>query len=110
MPEARRALRRSNAWTLVGQAREHRPLLCCADLQCLVMPILLVGGERGTPHHRKVSDALAACLRHSERVTIADAGHSMSTTHPDAFDAARREFLAKHATQSPRSVPAACAR
>ncbi|MCL4747047.1 MAG: alpha/beta hydrolase [Burkholderiaceae bacterium] len=95
-PQARRALRRSNAWTLVGQAREHRPQLSCADLKPLKMPILLFGGDRGTARLKGVLDAIQACLPTSERVTISGAGHSMSATHPEIFNTALRAFLDKH--------------
>lgn len=96
-PEERRALRRGNAWTLVGQARERRPRLSCADLKPLQMPIMLIAGERGTAGYKAVLDAIQACLPHSERVTIPGAGHSMSATHSDAFNEALRAFLGKHA-------------
>jgi len=96
-PEERRALRRGNAWTLVAQGRERRPQLSCADLKPLQMPIMLFGGERGTAGFKAVLDAIQACLQHAERVTIPGAGHSMSATHPDAFNAALRAFLDRRA-------------
>ena len=95
--ESIRARVRSNAWTLVGQARERRPQLSGADLKSLRMPTLLLDGERGVARYKRVLDAIQACLKSSERVTIPGAGHPMSATHPEAFNATLRAFLDKHA-------------
>jgi pimeloyl-ACP methyl ester carboxylesterase len=93
VPEERRALRRANAWTLVGQARERRPRLSSTDLKPLQMPIMLCAGERGMARYKEILDAIQACLPHAERVTIPGAGHVMNATHPDAFNAVLRSFL-----------------
>jgi pimeloyl-ACP methyl ester carboxylesterase len=97
VPEARRARMRDNAWTLVGQARERRPQLTCADLTPVKMPVLLVGGECGTEGAKMVLDSIQRCLPSSERVSIPGARHAMSATHPEAFNAALRAFLDRHA-------------
>jgi pimeloyl-ACP methyl ester carboxylesterase len=92
LPEEFRAVPRSNAWTLAGQMSERRS---CSptDLRELRMPVLLLGGERGTDRARRILDAMQASMPDAKRATIAGAAHNMSVTHSQEFNRVLREFL-----------------
>lgn len=61
MPEALRALRRQNAWTVVGQLGDAETV-SCADVSRLRMPVLLVEGESSPPLFKRVRLAAHQCL------------------------------------------------
>ncbi len=58
------------------------------------MPVLVLVGENTTARYKAITEAMRRCLPDPQVVTIAGAGHSMSTTHPAAFNAALAAFLA----------------
>jgi pimeloyl-ACP methyl ester carboxylesterase len=93
MPEAQRALRRQNAWTIVGQLGDAETVTC-ADVSRLRMPVLLMEGEQSPPLFKRVRSAAHQCLPAAKLVTVPKAAHSMHTMNPAAFNAELVKFLA----------------
>ncbi len=94
--EARKAINRANARTLLGQANENRKPYARAEAEGIRMPTLLVGGANTLPNFIRNLDALGAAIPGAERVTIPDAAHSMQADNPAAFNAAVIPFLERH--------------
>lgn len=92
-PEAAKQRMRDNAWTLAAQADEQRPSVTCAEFRRFAMPILLFVGELSTARNKAITEAMRLCLPDAEVVTISGAAHTMSATHPDAFNEALSAFL-----------------
>ncbi len=69
------------------------PGLSTDDVGGLRTPTLLVQGEVSPPMFGLITDALARCLPHAERVTIPAASHSMHGQNPAAYNAAVLAFL-----------------
>ena len=93
LPEARKQIGRDNALTLHGQINEGRVPYSRASAEAIGAPTLLVQGERTRPPFIEVIDGLARAIPDVRRVTIPNAGHSMSRDNPLAFNACVLEFL-----------------
>ena len=61
----------------------------------LLMPVLVIAGERTDDLHRMVCDELSRVLPTPERVTIPNAGHGSPRQNPSAFTTAVMSFLAR---------------
>lgn len=73
---------------------QYFPALSSDDVARLRMPTLLVQGEVSPPMFGLISDELARCLPHAERVTIPAASHSMHGQNSAAYNGAVLAFLA----------------
>lgn len=91
--EARKAVNRDNARTLLGQINEQRKPYARTEAQGIHIPTLLVGGANSQPQFGRILDALEANMPDARRVTIARAGHSVQAENPADFNAAVLEFF-----------------
>lgn len=91
--EARKAMNRDNAMTLIGQMDERRRPYSRAAAEAIRTPTLLVGGANTLPNFIANLDALEGTIKGAKRVTIPNAAHAMSQDNPTAFNAAVQEFL-----------------
>jgi pimeloyl-ACP methyl ester carboxylesterase len=94
--EARKAIGRDNARTLLGQRNEQRKPYSRAAAERITAPTLLVVGGQTMPNFVANADALERHIKGCERVKIPNAAHSMSQDNPAAFDAAVLAFLEAH--------------
>lgn len=92
--EARRAVNRDNATTLLGQVNEQRSPYTKAEAAAIGTPTLLVGGANSQPQFARILDALEPVMPHARRVTIPGAAHSVQADNPAALNAAVLDFLA----------------
>ncbi len=89
-----RQVARDNAWTVIPMANDS-DIVTCDDLHKMIMPVLLVGSEKGPGWLTNVLNEAAKCLPSATRVTIPNAAHQMSRDNPAAFDQALVEFLSR---------------
>lgn len=94
--EARKAVNRANARTLLGQINEQRKPYARAEAQGITAPTLLIGGAQSQPQFGRILDALEPVMPNATRVTIARAAHSVQADNPADFNAAVLAFLEKH--------------
>lgn len=94
--EARKAVNRANARTLIGQVNEQRRPYARAEAQGIATPTLLIGGAQSQPQFGRILDALEPAMPNTTRVTIARAAHSVQADNPAEFNAAVLAFLEKH--------------
>ncbi|NMJ40069.1 alpha/beta hydrolase [Roseomonas sp. JC162] len=94
--EARKAVNRANARTLLGQINEQRKPYARAEAQGIATPTLLIGGAQSQPQFGRILDALEPVMPNATRVTIARAAHSVQADNPADFNAAVLAFLEKH--------------
>ncbi|MDO9709399.1 alpha/beta fold hydrolase [Paracraurococcus lichenis] len=94
--EARKAINRANARTLLGQRHEQRRPYSRAAAEAIRAPTLLVVGAQTLPNFVANADALEKHIKGCARVSIPNAAHSMSQDNPAAFDAAVLAFLERH--------------
>lgn len=92
--EARKAVNRANAGTLLGQIHEARSPYAKAEVQSIRTRTLLVGGAQSQPQFGRILDALEGAMPHARRVTIPRAAHSVQADNPADFNAAVLAFLA----------------
>lgn len=96
-----------NVKPLKAQIRAGFPPFSAHDAQSILVPTLLVSGERSNVILRGVTNRLEQLLPHVERLTIKDASHNLFESHPEAFDRGVMEFLDKHtASLSPGAASA----
>jgi pimeloyl-ACP methyl ester carboxylesterase len=94
LTERAKGVMRDNAYTLLGQVREHRPPFSRADAEAIRAPTLLVGAERSPRVYACILEALERCIREVRRVTIPGTSHPMNHGNPEAFNRAVLDFLA----------------
>ncbi len=92
-PELAKQFTRDNAMTLLGQVREAREPFSRAAARAIKAPTLLVLGGASPPMFGQIIDALAAAIPDAQRVTIADATHTMNVIKPAAYNEAVLSFL-----------------
>lgn len=92
--EARKAVNRDNATTLLGQINEQRSPYAKAEAEGIRTRTLLVGGDQSRPQFGRILDALEAHMPNARRVTIARAAHSVQADNPADFNAAVLAFFA----------------
>ncbi|MFN6956571.1 MAG: alpha/beta fold hydrolase [Acetobacteraceae bacterium] len=92
--EARKAINRANARTLLGQVNEQRKPYSRAEAAGIAIRTLLVGGDRSQPQFGVILDALEGAMPNARRVTIPRAAHSVQADNPEDFNAAVLGFLA----------------
>lgn len=93
--EARKAVNRDNARTLLGQVNEQRKPYSRAEAAGIAIRTLLVGGDQSQPQFGVILDALEGAMPNATRVTIARAAHSVQADNPADFNAAVLDFLAQ---------------
>jgi pimeloyl-ACP methyl ester carboxylesterase len=93
-PELAKQFTRDNAMTLLGQIREAREPFSRAAAEAIKAPTLLVLGGLSPPMFGQIIDALASAIPNAQRVTIADATHTMNVIKPAAYNEAVLRFLA----------------
>ena len=72
------------------------PVVSCENVQKVLTPVLLVGGDRSPPMFRPILSELAKCLPKVERVVIRHAGHNMQIDNPAEFNTEVLTFLRKY--------------
>jgi pimeloyl-ACP methyl ester carboxylesterase len=92
--EARRAVNRANAATLLGQVNEQRRPYARAEAEGIRIRTLLVGGDQSQPQFGRILDALEGAMPNATRVTVARAAHGVQADNPADFNAAVLGFLA----------------
>jgi pimeloyl-ACP methyl ester carboxylesterase len=92
-PELAKQFTHANAMTLLGQIRETRVPFTREAAQAVKAPTLLVLGGLSPPMFGQIIDALAAAIPNAQRVTIADATHTMNVIKPAAYNEAVLNFL-----------------
>lgn len=92
--EARKAVNRDNARTLLGQVNEQRKPYSRAEAEGIRIRTLLVGGDQSQPQFGRILDALEGAMPNAKRVTIPRAAHSVQADNPAGFNAAVLAFLA----------------
>jgi len=95
-PEARKAIARDNARTLLGQVHERRRPYSRAAAEAIRTPTLLLGGAETRPQFIAILDALERTIAGARRVTIPNATHGLTHENPEAFNRAVLDFLAAH--------------
>jgi len=93
-PEARKAVSRDNARSLLGQVDENRSPYARAAAEGILVPTLLLGGDSSQPNFEKILDVLEHAMPNTRRVTIPRATHGLNQDNPAAFNQAVLEFLA----------------
>ena len=91
--EARKAVNRDNATTLLGQINEQRQPYRRAEAEAIRIRTLLVGGDQSQPQFGRILDALEGAMPNATRVTIPRAAHSVQADNPAAFNEAVLRFL-----------------
>ncbi|MBR0673461.1 alpha/beta fold hydrolase [Neoroseomonas soli] len=91
--EARKAVNRDNATTLLGQINEQRKPYAKAEAEAIRLPTLLVGGAKTQPQFVRILDAMERTIPGARRVTIPNAAHSMQGDNPAAFNDVVLSFL-----------------
>lgn len=95
-PEARKAISRANARTLLGQRQENRAPYSRATAAAIRTPTLLLHGAKTLPNFIANVQALAGVIPGAEVAVIPDATHGLTFENPTAFNAAVLEFLGRH--------------
>ena len=93
--EARKAVNRDNARTLLGQVNEARKPYARAEAEGIRIRTLLVGGDQSQPQFGRILDALEGAMPNATRVTIPRAAHSVQADNPADFNAVVLDFLAE---------------
>jgi esterase len=94
--EARKAVNRANARTLLGQQNEQRKPYSRSEAEGIRLRTLLAGGAQSQPQFAAILDALEQAMPNTTRVTIRNAAHSVQADNPAEFNAAVLAFLEKH--------------
>ena len=94
--EARKAVNRDNARTLLGQQKEQRKPYSRGEAAGIRLRTLLVGGDQSQPQFGVILDALEKTMPNARRVTIPRAAHSVQADNPADFNAAVLDFLGGH--------------
>jgi pimeloyl-ACP methyl ester carboxylesterase len=92
-PEIGKQFTRDNTMTLLGQIHETREPFTREAAQAIKAPTLLVLGGASPPMFGQINEALASAIPNAQRVTIADATHTMNVIKPAAFNEAVVGFL-----------------
>jgi pimeloyl-ACP methyl ester carboxylesterase len=92
-PEIAKQFTRDNAMTLLGQVCETRDPFTRAAAQAIQAPTLLVLGALSPPMFGQINEALASAIPKAQRMTIADATHTMNVIRPAAYNEAVLKFL-----------------
>jgi len=93
MSKPGRASRWCNAMTLLGQIHETREPFTREAAQAIKALTLLVLGGWSPPMFGQINEALASAIPNAQRVTIADATHTMNVIKPAAYNEAVVNFL-----------------
>jgi pimeloyl-ACP methyl ester carboxylesterase len=93
LPASARQPMRDNARTLLGQVNEQRPSFTRADAESIVVPTLLIGGEKTPGALGVVLRAMAAHVPGARTEIIPNATHWMFEDDPVRFSKAVLEFL-----------------
>ncbi len=93
LPEADRQQTRDNALTLLGQQFEGRNPYGRSEAEGIVIPTLLIGGERTTGRLPVILRALASHIPGAQCVMLPEATHMMFRQSPVTFSAAVMRFI-----------------
>ncbi len=97
MPDATQQSLRDNAWTIYRNSKSGGGIeVACESLRPLLIPVLLIQGEKTALQFAKTLDNLAPCLGRVERATIAGANHVFPRTHPADFSKVVLDFVSKY--------------
>lgn len=95
-PEARKAINRDNARTLLGQVNERRAPYSRASAAAIQAPTLLLNGADTQPNFVAIVEALLPVIPDARRVVIPQATHGLLAEQPALVNAAVLEFLMAH--------------
>jgi pimeloyl-ACP methyl ester carboxylesterase len=93
-PEARKAISRDNARTLLGQVAEQRAPYARTAAAAIAAPTLLLNGAETQPAFVTIVEALLGAIPDARRVVIPGATHGLLAEQPALVNAAVLEFLA----------------
>jgi len=98
LPSTVRDMIMDNALAMKAQltARDQFPTFTCLDAQRIIVPVLLVSGEKSHKMLHAVLKELERCLPDRSTAVIPDASHNMHVANPQAFNQAVLDFLAEH--------------
>ena len=94
LPPGTRDARRAEGRAVVGEMADLRERAPWSP-ERIAVPVLVMHGEHGQPHHRDGSRRLVALLDHAELHVVAGARHFGPNTHPDAVASLIVDFLAR---------------
>ncbi len=92
-PEARKAISRANARTMLGQRNEQRRPYSRAAAATIRTPTLFLYGVKTQPNFIANVEALSGAIAGAKVVAIADATHGLPYENPRDFNAAVVDFL-----------------
>ncbi len=75
---------------------DRMPDLSCEEIAKVMVPTLLLNGERSPEMYSLINDELASCLSDVERAVIPDAAHVLHSHNPQAHDNVVTDFLGRH--------------
>ena len=93
--EDRKDRYRGNAGIGLADLRSPSLDVSAADLEALLLPVLVLAGDTSHPSLRSVAHRLAAALPDARFVELADCGHVTYAEQPDAFAHAVSSFAAE---------------
>jgi pimeloyl-ACP methyl ester carboxylesterase len=93
-PEARKAINRANARTLLGQIHERRSPYSRAAAAAIRAPTPLLHGANTQPGYIANVEALAGAMPQTRIVVIPNATHGLTAENPAAVNQAVIDFLA----------------
>ena len=87
---------RANAATIGPTSAAPAPLVTCAQLRTLRLPVLILRGEQTRPWYRLIAEATAGCIPGAETAVIPAAGHMAIVENPSDTAGLVAGFIARH--------------
>lgn len=96
-PEEVREMVMQNALEMQAESRAPRllPDFGCEEAQRILVPTLLLDGERSPKFFRHITDALERCLPHTERITLPAVSHALNAAKPRQYNQFVLDFLSR---------------
>ena len=94
-PAALQQVARDNIRTVLGEEREGKETITCADARAVTLPVLLIRGEKGSHSTHLALDVLEKCFPDQRHMTIPGAVHTMNRSNPEEFNRAVIAFAAQ---------------
>ncbi|MCG1042718.1 alpha/beta hydrolase [Mycetohabitans sp. B8] len=95
-PYGFKAMARDNAHTLQPQIAERMPAFAAHEAGAIMVPVLLVGGEKSPSIFHRNIEWLHQHIDGACQMTITGASHGMNLAHPRAFNRAVLDFVDAH--------------
>ena len=81
---------------MLADRQDYLPVLDCRALGRLVMPVLLIQGERSPRMYHIITNELAHCLQSDTVVTIPGTGYATNSANPGIYNRTVLQYLATH--------------